>query len=87
LLKINKIMNQNIQHTGLNEVQIGLLRMFDRNIPETDIREIKQVLVKHLSKQLLDEVDKVVEEKGITEADFKKLETEHFRTKSKRTEV
>jgi hypothetical protein len=80
----NKIMNQNIQHTGLNEVQIGLLRMFDRNIPETDIREIKQVLVKHLSKQLLEEVDKVVEEKGITEANFKRLETEHFRTKSKK---
>ncbi|MBC7409029.1 MAG: hypothetical protein H7339_11625 [Arcicella sp.] len=50
--------------------------MFDRNIPETDIREIKQVLVKHLSKQLLDEVDKVVEEKGITEANFKRSETE-----------
>lgn len=39
-------------------MQIGLLRMFDRNIPETDIREIKQVLVKHLSKQLLDDLIK-----------------------------
>jgi hypothetical protein len=76
-------MSQSIQNTGLNEVQIGLLRMFDRNIPEADIREIKQVLVKHLSQQLLDEVDRVVKEKGITDADFKKLETEHFRTKSK----
>jgi hypothetical protein len=66
-------MSQNIQHTGLNEVQIGLLRMFDRNIPENDIQEIKQVLVKHLSKQLLDEVSRVVEEKGITEEDFKRL--------------
>ena len=36
-------------------------------------------LVKNLSKQLLDEVDKLVEEKGITEKDFKRLETEHFR--------
>ena len=77
-------MSQNMEHTGLNEVQIGLLRMFDRNIPENDIREIKQVLVKHLSKQLLDEVDRVVEQKGITEADFKRLETEQFRTKAKK---
>ncbi len=77
-------MSQNIQQTGLNEVQVGLLRMFDRNIPEADVREIKQVLVKHLSKQLLDEVDRVVEQKGITDADFRKLETEHFRTKSKK---
>ena len=44
----------------------------------------KQALIKNLSKQLLDEVDKVVEEKGITEDDFKRLETEHFRTKSKK---
>jgi hypothetical protein len=69
-------MVQNTQYKGLNEVQIGLLRMFDRNIPETDIQEIKQVLVKHLSKQLLDEVDRVVEEKGIMEADFKRLKME-----------
>ena len=77
-------MSQAIQNTGLNEVKIGLLRMFNRNIPDADIREIKQVLVKYLSQQLLDEVDRVVEEKGITEDDFKKLEKEHFRTKSKK---
>lgn len=77
-------MSQNIQNTSLNEIQIGLLRMFDRNIPEADIKEIKQVIVKHLSQQLLDEVDRVVEEKGITEKDFKKLETQHFRTKTKK---
>lgn len=77
-------MSQNIQNTGLNEIQIGLLRMFDRNIPEADIKEIKQVIVKHLSQQLLDEVDRVVEEKGITENDFKKLEKQHFRTKTKK---
>ena len=47
----------------------------------------KQDLVKYLSKQLLDEVDKVVKEKGITEADFKRLEIEHFRTKNKNISI
>ena len=75
-------MLQTKQNIGLNEVQIGLLRMFDRQIPDEDVREIKRVLVKHLSQQLLDEVDRVVKEKGITDADFKKLETQHQRTKS-----
>ena len=74
-------MSQLKQHTNLNEVQIGLLRMFERNIPDNDIKEIKRVIVKHLSKQLFEEVDRVVAEKGITEADYKKLEKEHFRTK------
>jgi hypothetical protein len=65
---------------GLNPIQIGLLRMFDRNIPEEDIVEIKQVLVQYLSKQLLQEVDRVVSKKGITEEDFRVLEGSHFRT-------
>ena len=47
----------------------------------------KQALVKYLSKQLLNEVGKVVEEKGITEKDFKRLETEHFRTKTKNISI
>lgn len=46
--------------SGLNELQIGLLRMFERNVPDDDIREIKRVLVKHLSQQMLNEVDAVM---------------------------
>jgi hypothetical protein len=72
-----------VSHTSLNEVQIGLLRMFERNIPDNDVKEIKRVITKHLSKQLLDEVDRAVIEKGITDEDYKKLETDHFRTKRK----
>ena len=47
----------------------------------------KKILIKNLSKQLLDEVCKVVEEKGITEDDFKRLEMEHFRTKTKKRKL
>lgn len=79
-------MNQIKPNIGLNDVQLGLLRMFDRNIPQEDIKEIKRVLVKHLSQKLLDEVDKVIEQKEITKTDFKKLETEHFRTKKTKTD-
>ena len=66
---------------GLNPIQIGLLRMFDRNIPNEDIIEIKDVLVHHLNNQLLEEVDKVIVEKKITDADFVELEKKHFRSK------
>lgn len=69
--------------SGLNPIQIGLLRMFDRNIPEEDIVEIKQVLVEYLSKQLLEEVDQVIVEKNITETEFRALEETHFRTNAK----
>lgn len=68
--------------TGLNDIQIGLLRMFDRQIPDDEVLEIKKVLTKHLSEKLLLEVDQVIGEKNITKKYFDKLESEHLRTKS-----
>ena len=67
--------------SGLNEVQIALLRMFNRNIPDEELLEIRRVLANHLSQRLFDEVDKVVAEKGITDADYKQLEYTDLRTK------
>jgi hypothetical protein len=66
--------------TGLNEIQIGLLRMFDRKIPDEDVLEIKKIIVKHLGKKLFDEVDKVVQEKGISASDYEKLESKDQRS-------
>nr|WP_295931231.1 hypothetical protein [uncultured Dyadobacter sp.] len=67
--------------TGLNDIQISLLRMFNRNIPDEDVMEIKRVLVKHLSGRLLAEVDMTVAKKGISETDYKNLESADIRTK------
>ena len=72
--------------TGLNDIQIGLLRMFDRQIPDDEVLEIKKVLTKHLSEKLFTEVDRVIEEKGISEKDFDKLESDDLRTKSKKSD-
>ena len=71
--------------TGLNDIQIGLLRMFDRKIPDEEVLEIKKVLVDHLSNKLFNEVEHVVAEKNISQQDYLALETEDLRTKSKRT--
>ena len=74
-------MKANKQTLGLNEIQMGLLRMFDRKIPDDDVLEIKRILVRHLSEKLKNEVAQVVIDKSISELDFKKLETDHQRTK------
>lgn len=60
---------------------MALLRMFNRNIPDEELLEIRRVLVSHLSQRLLDEVDIVVAEKDITDEDYKQLESADFRTK------
>lgn len=58
------------QHTGLNEIQVSLLRLFNRPMSEKEVKELKRLLLKHYSEQLKEEVTKVVSEKGYTQKDF-----------------
>jgi hypothetical protein len=76
-------MGKIINNTGLNEVQVGLLRMFNRPMSQEESTEIRDLLSQHYANKLFDEVDRVVAEKGITEADYEKLRNEHQRTKTK----
>lgn len=58
------------KYTGLNEIQVSLLRLFNRPMSENEVKELKRLLVKHYSAQLKEEVTKVVSEKGYTQKDF-----------------
>jgi len=57
-------------HTGLNEIQVSLLRIFNRPMSEEQVKELKRLLVKYYSSQLKEEITKVVSEKGYTQKDF-----------------
>lgn len=59
-----------VQHTGLNELQVSLLRLFNRPMSEKEVKELKRLLLKYYSSQLDEEVTKVVSEKGYTQKDF-----------------
>jgi hypothetical protein len=76
-------MRNTIKNVGLNDVQIGLLRMFNRPMSIEESVEIRDLLSQHYANKLFDEVDRVVAEKGITEADYENLRNEHQRTKTK----
>jgi hypothetical protein len=62
-----------IQPTKLNSLQISLLRLFDRGMSDEEILEIRRVLVAHMSKKLLEEVERVSEERGYTAADIEDM--------------
>jgi hypothetical protein len=71
-------MNANaVEPGGLNDVQLSLLRMFDRPMSHEESVEIRDLLVSHYSEKLLLEVDRVVTEKGLTEQDYESLRTSH----------
>ena len=71
----------------LNEVQIGLLRMFSRPMTKEQSLSIRRVIVSHLSDQLDAEVERVVAEKGITEKDFDSLRKQHQRTPTNKSQL
>lgn len=66
--------------SGLNEIQISLLRMFDKDIPMENVLEVKNLIVDYLSQKLLDNVDSIVEEKGISKRDYDNLDIRPYRT-------
>ena len=59
--------------TKLNSLQISLLRLFERGMSDEEILEIRRVLVTHMSKKLLEEVERVNKERGYTAADVEAM--------------
>lgn len=58
------------QAQPLNEVQLMLLRLFSRPMPSQDVEAIREMLLDYYEKALQEEVERVIEKKGITRADF-----------------
>ena len=67
---------------GLNDVQLSLLRMFNRQMSYEESVEIRNLLTKHYAEKLFDEVDKVVATRNITDSNYEKLRNSHQRTQS-----
>lgn len=59
-----------MEATKLNEVQISLLRMFDRGMSEAETLEVKRLLTQHYARKARAAADRVAAEKGYTEADY-----------------
>ncbi|MFN3848613.1 MAG: hypothetical protein ACK4NY_04260 [Spirosomataceae bacterium] len=75
-------MSEPIEKSGLNDVQLGLLRMFNRKMSYEESVELRDLLFNFYSNKAFDEVDKIIEQKGITEADYEKLRNQDQRTTS-----
>jgi|AntRauMFilla1563_2_1112583.scaffolds.fasta_scaffold21150_2 hypothetical protein len=62
---------ENIQ--GLNDVQLSLLRMFNRSMSFEESVEVRDVLTKHYSQKLKSDVEMVVTQKKISKKNYDKL--------------
>lgn len=66
---------------ALNAAQLEIIKLFDREMSEEDIRELKQVLIQFLAKKIVEEADKAFDEKGYSIEDIEHWKTEHYKTK------
>ena len=55
----------------LSNLQVELLKLFARDLPEKDLHELKQIISDFLLDLARDEADKAWEEKGYSEKDVK----------------
>lgn len=65
----------------LNEVQLMLLRLFSRPMPEQDIEAIRNMLLDYYETALHKELERVIAEKGITEIELDEVLNQQQRTK------
>ena len=64
----------------LNEAQTAILRLFGRDMNQTEIAELRDTLVDFLDKQLQKELDRVMLEKNILPEDISNLGIKGNRT-------
>jgi hypothetical protein len=64
----------------LNDVQVMLLRLFSRPVKTDDLEKIRDLLVSYYEEELQYELDRVIEEKDISRADFDNILSKQQRT-------
>jgi len=64
----------------LNNHQLEILKLFSRELDDTDLIEIKRLIVKYLADKVTRMADEIWEEKNWTNEDMKRLLKTHKRT-------
>lgn len=64
----------------LTNLQVELLKSFNFEIDEDQLREIKQMLVDYFAKKVTDGVDELFEDKGWDDGKLEEWSEEHMRT-------
>ncbi|GAA4411827.1 hypothetical protein GCM10023187_38180 [Nibrella viscosa] len=57
----------------LNPIQVSLLRLFDREMTDEQVLELKRALVKHYSALLHEELTQIADERGYSQEDYDKI--------------
>ena len=67
----------------LSNIQLELLKVFSVDLSESQLKEIKDLLVKYFADKVTDEMDKLFEENNWGDEKIEEWSKEHMRTKYK----
>ncbi|TFF36762.1 hypothetical protein [Mucilaginibacter psychrotolerans] len=70
---------------SLNEQQLLMLRLLKKPMPEASFKEIKELVVKLLAKQIDESVEEWEKENDITPQYYEELSKQHFRSPSRKS--
>ena len=68
-------------HKNLTNLQLELLEMFEYELPDNQLNEVRDMLVKYFADKASDEMDRLWEENNWTNETMKEWGEEHMRTK------
>ena len=69
-----------ILSSPLNVTQLEILKLFSRELSDTDLLALKRLMVLFLADKATRLADEVVEQKGLTKDDLVKIAHTHLRT-------
>ena len=66
--------------TPFSEAQLELLKLFNTSLNDSELSELKQILLDFKFRKLQQIIERDIQNKGYTEQDFQKMDGEHNRT-------
>ncbi len=77
----------NVLKMPFNEAQVEILKLFSSDLTDSQLQELKQLLITFKFKLLDAHVEKVIAEKGLSDSDIEKASFEHRRTPYRRRQA
>ena len=66
--------------TPFSEAQLELLKLFNTSLNDSELSELKQILLNFKFRKLQQIIERDIQNKGYNEQDFEKMDEEHNRT-------
>lgn len=80
MLSCSNITDVRMEQTKLNSMQLFMIKLFQKQLNAKQEEEIKALLTDYFARQIDEEMDRIWEEKGLSQEDLNHALEEHKRT-------